>query len=131
MLAGQEIGLIEVLMITAFGMIVAMAAMVLLWWFVVMLSKAVAWKESKSLGAKSKLVEALPTKENVTGDGVVSKAEIAAIIAAVNTKTGLHPSQYKITSIQSGSDATQEEVAAVITAIYHSGRCPPTSIGGG
>ena len=112
MLAGQEIGFMDVLMITAFGMVVSMAAMVFLWWFVVILSKAVAWRESKDKPVQT------PPEIEITAEDGVSEAEIAAIIAAVGTKTGFYPNQYRITSISSDHGASQEEAAAVIAAIH-------------
>ena len=109
MLVGQEIGLMDVLMITAFGMTVSMAAMVLLWWFVVVLSRAVAWKEA---GRKPDRAVGQPAEESdVTG------AEIAAIIAAVGAETGLCPGQYKITSIASSEEMDGRETAVIVAAI--------------
>ena len=125
MLAGQEIGFLDVLTITAFGMIVSMVAMIMLWWFVVILSKAVAWRESKekSLSVVDKSGEELPEailKEESFSVIDVSEAEIAAIIGAVGTGLGLSPDQYKIKSINNSHvvlDARQEEVAAIVAAI--------------
>ena len=125
MLAGQEIGFLDTLMITAFGMIISMVAMILLWWFVVILSKAVAWKESKEKPlkvvdkSKEGLSEAILKEESFSAMDV-SEAEIASIIGAVGASLGLSPDQYKIKSISNsygGQDVGQEEVAAIVAAI--------------
>ena len=125
MLAGQEIGFLDVLMITAFGMIVSMVAMILLWWFVVVLSKAVAWRKSKeeSLSVADKSKVELPRailKEESFSVIDVSEAEIATIIGSVGTSLGLSSHQYKIKSINNsylGQEVEQEEVAAIVAAI--------------
>lgn len=96
MLVGQEIGFGDVMMITAFGMFVSMAAMIILWWFVVILGKAVAWRESKGKTAAMS-VEAKKFAQET------DEAEVAAIVAAT----------------MAGTDKSQEEVAAMVAVILH------------
>ena len=114
MLAGQEIGLIEILMITAFGMLVSMAAMVILWVFVVILGKLVSWKESDN-AAKPETVT-VPVKPLQESDALTEE-ELAAIIALSYAESGLYPSQLKVTSITSSANASEEEIAAITAAI--------------
>jgi len=115
MLAGQEIGILDVLMITAFGMMVSMAAMVILWWFVIALGKTLAWKKSKNDADETAPTEAESASQGDLDE--MTKEDIAAIIVAVGTETGLAPSQYKIISIMSRIDIPQEEVAVIMAAI--------------
>ena len=113
MLVGQEIGFADVMMITAFVMFISMTAMFILWAVVVILSKAVAWKESKNKVQDSQVTSNLPSSDFSD----VSMEEIAVIVAATSARIKLHPNQYRITSITSDSDVTSEEVAVIIASI--------------
>jgi hypothetical protein len=102
MLVGQNIGPMEVLMITLFGMVVATIAVILMMFFVMLLSRIFS-----GLGKNAAAQKAVPGNGSLT-NGVlantaiannISEEEIAAITAAVCAESGLLPGKFRIVSI--------------------------------
>ena len=95
MLAGQDIGVYELLLISLLGMTVAMTALILLMSFIMIFSKLLAAK-----GDEGSYKTAEPPSVQAA-EGHVPEDEIAAIIAAVSAESGLRPNQFSINSITS------------------------------
>ena len=98
MLVGQEIGLSEVLWISLFGMTVATVAIVLLMFFVILMSRVIQNRDAKALAPVS---DAAVHSAAQTESAGVTEEEVAAIAATLCAETGLRPDQLRIVSITS------------------------------
>ena len=97
MLVGQNIGPMEVLMITLFGMVVATIAVILMMFFVMLLSRIFS-----GLGKNPAAQKAVPGNGSLANTAIansISEEEIAAITAAVCAESGLLPGKFRIVSI--------------------------------
>ena len=118
MLVGQEIGFTEVVMISLFGMAVATIAIILLMFFVIILSNIVQGKGTALAARKTVLptqavtaavsssVQAVHAAAPAASPQPVTQAhleiteeEIAAISASLCAETGMSPNQFRIVSI--------------------------------
>jgi len=92
MLIGQEIGLLETLMIVLLGMVVAMASLALLMGFVIAFSKPFTRKQSGPPISQQQT-------RSLSDFADITEEEMAAIAASIGLKQDLSPDQFAITSI--------------------------------
>jgi len=100
-MTGQEIIALpfsDVAMITVFGMSVSMAAMIILWIFVVILSKVAKVYEAPAMAAAK--ATAPQTSANATSADAngVTEEEAAAVVAVICAEAGIDPSKHKVTA---------------------------------
>ena len=111
MLVGHEIGLSEIFWISVFGMAVATIAIILLMFFVIILSKVVAQGSNNAVAEvspacksesphQSSAAAPLPNAAWLSPHDIfVSEEEIAAISASLCAETGMTPNHFRIVSI--------------------------------
>jgi len=118
MLVGQDIGLVEVVWISLFGMVVATIAIILLMIFVIIMSKIISQGKKAAITKKLASEQATPLQAPpalaatlvalaavpdlqplVPPSAYVSEDEIAGITAALCVETGMRPEQFRIVSI--------------------------------
>lgn len=83
MLAGQEIGVYETLMISLAGMTVAMVSLFILMLFIIVVSKIIV--------GFSNIIQ--------KQEDIASEEEIAVIASVICAETGLKPDEFKIKTI--------------------------------
>jgi|GEM_PF-1910612 len=125
MLVGQDIGLVEVIWISLFGMAVATIAIIILMIFVIIISKIISQGRKaasaqktvseKAVSAQVSQTPAVPDPSATEAAPVpvsalqstapssvcVTEDEVASITAALCVETGMHPEQFRIVSITS------------------------------